>query len=113
MDELTERLTDIGNQAKEAQQYLCETAAVISSNFQADMQSQFLTIKERKDRHLFMCLRLAQIEQCQVNILKNIKAIAFAEMVRMFNEKTNGALKDIAPQVVTELAASMEREGKL
>lgn len=113
MDELTEKLTDIGNQAQEAQQYLYEATAVMIAEQNADVRSCYISPKERKDRQVFLCLRLAQIEQCHNNILKNIKDIAWVEMLRIFNEKTHGLYKDQAPQIVAELAERMKREGRI
>ena len=113
MDEMTERLTDIGNQTQEAQQYLYEAAAVMTANYQAEMQSQFITAKERAERLLFLSMRLAQIEDCHNKILANIKAVAFAEMVRIFNEHTHGVLKDQAPQIVRDLVDRMKSEDRI
>ena len=113
MDEFTDRLTEIGNQAKEAQQYLYEAAAVMMSDYQTNVRPVYISPKERKDRQLFLCLRLAQLEQCHNNILNAIKAIAKAEMIRIFNEKTHGLYKDQAPLIVEQLAERMKREGKL
>lgn len=113
MEELTERLTDIGNQAQEAQRFLCEAAAVMAASYQAETQSQYITAKERTERHLFLSIRLAQIEECHNRILENIKAVAFAEMVRIFNEHTHGALKEQAPQIVKELTERMQCEGRI
>ena len=78
----------------------------------ANVRSCYISPKERKDRQVFLCLRLAQIEQCHNNILKNIKDIAFAEKVRLFNKHTHGLYKDQAPQIVAELTARMESENR-
>ena len=113
MDELTENLQNISDQAKAAQQCLYEAAAVIISDYQINAHSYYITERDRKSRLLLLSLRLAQMEEYHNNILKSIKDIAFAEMVRMFNEHTHGALKDQAPQIVAELAEQMKREGRL
>lgn len=113
MDELTEKLQNVADYAKAAQQCLYEAAAVIISDYQINTHSYYITERDRKSRRLLLSLRLAQMEECHNNILKSIKDIAFAEMVRMFNERTNGLYKDQAPQIVKRLAKQMESEGKI
>ncbi|MCH5158646.1 MAG: hypothetical protein J1F33_05565 [Clostridiales bacterium] len=112
MDELTENLQNISDQAKAAQQCLYEAAAIIISDYQINAHSYYITERDRKSRRLLLFLRLAQMEEYHNNILKSIKDIAFAEMVRMFNERTNGLYKDQAPQIVKRLAEQMKARAR-
>ncbi len=110
-NDITEILTDTGYKAMEAQQYLTEAAAVMLSDCQANMRGVYISPKEQKDRQAFLCILLAQIEQCHNAIVKNIRTLAKAEMMRLFNEQTHGLYKAQAPQIVEELAERMKCEG--
>lgn len=111
--EINENLTDICTQVTQAEQYLTEAAALIVGQYQSELNRIYISPPERNARHLLLFARLAQIEQCNNKILYAIKDIAKAEMIRIFNEHTNGAYKEQAPQAVEVIFEQMHREGRI